>query len=272
MAIFSERYGYTKVSELLIREEIPESIKNSILNWLHLVERSIGQNNYEKLEKEVWVYFLNKDLRKLSTTYFTKAIVISSEIEKNNLLWYEKLNLIEFILPSIKTVIVQSDYLSLIKSLNNEFKRHNFSYRIVGDMIEEITSKVEIDSVETALINPNNSVQIHLHAALNSLSASQKNPDYRNSIKESISAVEVYCREKTGESTLGKAISKLESKGIILPNVLKKAFELQYSYTNDKTSGIRHALMDDTKPPSSGEAIYMLVSCSAFINYLVQKS
>jgi len=272
MAVFSERYGYTKVSELIIREEIPEPIRNSILNWLHFVEKSITSYNYESIEKSVWVYFLNKDIRKLSTTYYSKAIVIRSEIENYNLHWYEKLNLIEFILPLIKSFLDQSKYLSLIESLNNEFERHNFSYRIVGNMIEEITSKVEIDSVETALINPNNSVQIHLQAALNSLSASQKNPDYRNSIKESISAVEVYCREKTGESTLGKAISKLESKGIILPNVLKKAFELQYSYTNDKTTGIRHALMDDTNPPSSGEAIYMLVSCSAFINYLVQKS
>lgn len=38
-------------------------------------------------------------------------------------------------------------------------------------------------------------------------------------------------------------------------------------------SGIRHALMDDSGAytPKAEEALFMLVSCSAFINYLVKK-
>ena len=37
--------------------------------------------------------------------------------------------------------------------------------------------------------------------------------------------------------------------------------------------GIRHALMDDTAEyvPGAEEALFMLVSCSAFINYLNSK-
>ena len=48
-------------------------------------------------------------------------------------------------------------------------------------------------------------------------------------------------------------------------------FSERYGYTNDKTTGIRHALMDDTNAPTADEAIFMLVSCSAFINYLTKK-
>jgi hypothetical protein len=93
--------------------------------------------------------------------------------------------------------------------------------------------------------------------------------DYRNSIKESISAVEALVREITGESTLN--LKKLDNTGIVLPSVLRKAFELLYGYTNDESTGIRHALMDDTNAPGADEAVFMLVSCSAFINYLTKK-
>ena len=43
-----------------------------------------------------------------------------------------------------------------------------------------------------------------------------------------------------------------------------------YAYTNQPDTGIRHALMDDddTYTPASEEALFMLVSCSSFINYL----
>lgn len=43
---------------------------------------------------------------------------------------------------------------------------------------------------------------MHLNKALE-LYAQRPIEDYRNSIKESISAIEVYCREITGEKTLG---------------------------------------------------------------------
>ena len=51
------------------------------------------------------------------------------------------------------------------------------------------------------------------------------------------------------------------------------AFEKLYVYTNQEETGIRHALMDDEEnyTPSAEEALFMLVSCSAFINYLDRK-
>lgn len=71
---------------------------------------------------------------------------------------------------------------------------------------------------------------------------------------------------------MDKALGKLEAKGIILNPLLKNAFEKLYYYTNDKRTGIRHAWMDESNPPSSDEAIFMIVTCSAFINYLTKKN
>ena len=42
-------------------------------------------------------------------------------------------------------------------------------------------------------------------------------------------------------------------------------------YTNDSNTGIRHALMDGKELPGFEEAKYMLVSCSAFVNYIQGK-
>ena len=135
-----------------------------------------------------------------------------------------------------------------------------------------ITSEQEIKTIETAIENSARNIKMHLNRALD-LYAQRPNGDYRNSIKESISAVEAFCREKTGENTLGKALNKLEKNGIIFPDVLKHAFDKLYAYTNQPDAGIRHALMDDTGvyTPQAEEAIFMLVSCSAFINYLNKK-
>lgn len=65
----------------------------------------------------------------------------------------------------------------------------------------------------------------------------------------------------------------MEDKGLKIPSVLRKAFENLYGYTNDEKTGIRHSLMDESAQyvPGAEEALYMLITCSAFINYLNSK-
>lgn len=50
-------------------------------------------------------------------------------------------------------------------------------------------------------------------------------------------------------------------------------FEKLYAYTCQPDNGIRHALMDEDGKYVLGqeEAMFMLVSCSAFLNYLYRK-
>ena len=84
--------------------------------------------------------------------------------------------------------------------------------------------------------------------------------------------MEAICEEITGirgkEATLGKMLKKIEENGIEIHSGLKSAFNILYGYTSD-ANGIRHA--GDIGGPSStfDEAKFMLISCSAFINYLV---
>ena len=278
MGLFSERYGYKKVSDVIIREEITPEIQNAICSCfdqlldIYKIERYlVPSSELKELEKHIWTKFFNQRL----SNYDYSSFSIPSCIEEPYVQWYEVLDLIEF---SIKYMhhrdegIGRSASIHFVALLNSEFERLNFAYRIVNCEIIEITSEQEIKAIEKAIESSPRNVKMHLNSALEKL-AQRPDGDYRNSIKESISAVEAFCREKTGESTLGKALSKLEQKNIIIPQSLKSAFSKLYEYTNHADTGIRHALMDDegTYTPTADEALFMLVSCSAFINYLSKK-
>ena len=279
MALFSERYGYTKVSDVIIREKITPEIKNAICSCFDELETIYLSSGYHsgidklvELEKHIWRKFLNERL----ANYDPNSFSIPEYIEDPFLPWFKVLDLIEF---SIKYMCHQCDEKNKLTAstrfvalLNSEFERLNFAYRIVNLEIVEITSKQEIKAIECAIDNSPRNIQMHLNSALEKY-AQRPIGDYRNSIKESISAVEAFCREKTGENTLGKALKKLESRGLVIHSSLKSAFEKLCVYTNQEETGIRHALMDDEAnyTPTAEEALFMLISCSAFINYLDQK-
>ncbi len=55
-----------------------------------------------------------------------------------------------------------------------------------------------------------------------------------------------------------------------LHGALKEGFSNLYGYTSS-AEGIRHALLDESEL-SFEDAKFMLVSCSAFVNYLIVKA
>lgn len=279
MALFSERYGYTKASDVIIRERITPEIQNAICSCFDKLEeiyRLAGFNgpNYELigLEEYLWTHYFNERLSNFDFYEYRSTDYIEDPSKQ----WFQKLDLIE---TCIKYMHHRDSFYRYDSSkrfaqlLNSEFRRLNFAYRIVGNEIVEITSEQEIKAIENAIENSPSNIKMHLNSALEKY-AQRPIGDYRNSIKESISAVEAFCREKTGENTLGKALKQLEGKGIVIPPLLNSAFEKLYAYTNQGDTGIRHALMDDegNYTPAAEEALFMLVSCSAFINYLERKA
>lgn len=163
---------------------------------------------------------------------------------------------------------------SIYEEVNTILRREFIGYRFVDEQLTPISDELEVREIKQALQNPYSSVYEHLSKA-NKLIADRNAPDYENSIKESISAVEALCEILTGitgrEATLGKMLKKLEEEGVEIHSGLKAAFNSLYGYTSD-ANGIRHA--GNIGGPSSTfeEAKFMLVSCSAFVNYLIAVS
>jgi AbiJ N-terminal domain 4 len=205
---------------------------------------TLAVNSSDKVMKEIFSNFIR--------SWFFKAK------------WFEVYDLLEF--------IANFNIKNLIEASNIFLEREVSAYRFVGSQLTKITSEEEIKEIEDVLNNDDKflNVKRHITKALEHMS-DRKNPDYRNSIKESISAVEALCIIITGDqkATLGTALKIIE-KNHNLHGSLKNAFSSFYGYTSD-SSGIRHALTEDSTDISFDDAKFFLVSCSAFVNYLISK-
>ena len=188
--------------------------------------------------------------------------------------WYEVYDFIEFII-SFDQVDLNIEFEGFINACNQTLESEFSAYRVVDNQIAPITNDLEIKQIESAIDITNQYTSfigsnIHLHSALEMLSE-KTNPDYRNSIKESISAVESISKviSNNAKDSLGGALDKIKGKIKIHPS-LERGFKQIYGYTSD-SDGIRHGLMDN--PDCAFEdALFILVSSSAFINYLIAKT
>ena len=218
--------------------------------------------NFEKTMVELGIHYefpYNKIAKQKNVETLKKHII-------NGNCWWLIYELIEIYVARILETSQKDEFISQI---NRILEEENSGYRMISEIFVPITNEVELSAVEETLFSSFDVVEKHMKKAL-SLYSDRLHPDYENSVKESISAVESMCCIITGESgktaTLGATLKKLEKHGIHIHEAMKSAFEKLYGYTSDE-NGIRHGGID-FKGASSDDARYMLISCSAFLNYL----
>lgn len=230
-------------------------IKFSIRNGI-LTEKINTKGDNVILKNRLWTLFYQSafdpyDSLNLELTNFEKTMVELG---------------IHYEFPYNKIAKQKNEFISQV---NRILQEENSGYRMISEIFVPITNEVELSAVEETLFSSFDVVEKHMKKAL-SLYSDRLHPDYENSVKESISAVESMCCIITGESgktaTLGATLKKLEKHGIHIHEAMKSAFEKLYGYTSDE-NGIRHGGID-FKGALSDDARYMLISCSAFINYL----
>lgn len=177
--------------------------------------------------------------------------------------WYEVYDFLEVVIGYFSSP-------SLVNEVNSILEKELSGYRFVGGVFTDITSDQEIEMLEQAVNDTDfPAVSSHLKRAL-TLMSDKNNPDYRNSIKEAISAVESLAKAITGKpkATLGEALKVLETTGNLHP-ALKNSFLNLYGYTSDE-GGIRHAMLNEPRL-TVADAKFFLLSCTSFINYLKSK-
>jgi hypothetical protein len=185
--------------------------------------------------------------------------------------WNEVYDIVEFVASNYPDQYdrVTTGFRSYCNAI---LEREVSAYRFVAEKITQVTDEREIAAIEEAADTAGSlkPAAIHLRTALDML-ADRKSPDYRNSIKESISAVEAACKVVAGDekADLDKALKQLK-KQLGLHGALEKAFSSMYGYSSD-ADGIRHALMDEPNLAFE-DAKFMLVACAAFVNYLKAKA
>lgn len=278
---FSERNGYADSTDIMILEEVPPEIANAISSALCRVFQKFKSNPWvlpgeishqQTLAQSIWTDFMNEDLAKFDLMFDRGYKDISNWIISDATVWYRKLDLVEFISDKL-SFLSKSISEQFVDEINEQFERLKFGYRLISGTVVDIVSEDEITSVQTAVENSIEQVAIHLKKALN-LHTKRPKPDYANSIKESISAVEAYLRHATGKKNFGDALKEWQKKYSNIHPLLYASIDKLYGYTNQPDVGARHALMDSSSEyvPQSSESLYILVTCSAFINYLRNKS
>ena len=275
--LFSERNIYNE--KPLMLNDISENCKARILNRFNVFFRmqldvmpSIFILNilWDRLgyKVDLDLYELeNEDIRDLLMNQINRIWYAQQ--------WYTYYDILEIILSFsvLDSKVIGSNEKEKITNFKNGvnkiFLEENIGYRIINNQVVDITNEEEIDEIEKAMDSIFDTVNNHFEKALLFYS-DRKNPDYKNSIKESISAVEsmccIICEEKV---VLGKALGKLEKNGIYIHGAMKNGFQALYGYASDE-SGIRHGGIED-KEVTEEDAKFMLVTCSAFVNYLKVK-
>ena len=271
MKLFSEREGLKKVRTEIQADSMDDALRNRLWNILRVfyVDPMLQWHNITREMARVMIKFYDIYLKeKVDNAPGTNSQIRDYLREfVSGAFWYRVYDLLEFLVAEYSEEETNEEFM---KACNAILESEQSAYRFVGNQITQITSEEEISEIEEALETPLRPVRAHLENSLKLLS-DRKSPDYRNSIKESISAVEAICRliTKDKKATLGQALKVVETK-IGLHGALKKAFSNLYGYTSS-AEGIRHALLDESKL-SFEDAKFMLVSCSAFINYLTSKA
>lgn len=269
---FSQRIGKKPIKSVLQIELIDDDLKNRL--WNAFLENFfyILDDNEQKMNicKFIWKEFFKQTIDKLPIYSYNDYSFFIDYIRKwffNEAEWFEIYDFIELI--ALFDTELNTGFK---KECNWALKIELAGYRIIDGKVVRITTEEEIQAIEEATNYTDKwiSVNTHLKTSLELLS-DRKNPNYRNSIKESISAVEAFCKIITNndKATLGDALKEIEKKYKIHA-ALKNAFTAIYGYTSD-SSGIRHALLEDDINVTFEDAKFMLVCCSAFINYLKTK-
>ncbi len=276
---FSQRYGYTPVKSALQIESIDAELRNAlwsvvklhywdvvrwsddILNSRRLLS-NYGNENIQALCQRLWLHFFKQPLDTLPNDFEEVYGRLRKYFFESK--WYEVYDFIEFLAQSYPE---ESRNAEFTRAINVFLEREVAAYRFVDGRIVQITAAEEIDAIESATGAERGPVRAHLDRALH-LMADRRAPDYRNSVKESVSAVEAFVRSITGsdKGTLGELLKRLAGAHPVHP-ALEAAFTKLYGYTSD-AKGIRHALLEGDGQVTFEEAKFMLVACSAFINYV----
>ena len=269
MSVFSRRYGYSEEPEIQY-EYVGKRLKNRL--WNNFFSAEYDADSFDRLDNALTNVERMMDHFGL-TFYIPRSLTArATNVKKlkeyvfDDTKWYLIYDLIEHHVGFFNKTVQRN----FCKEYNEILEDECSGYRFVNGQITPITNKEEIKTIEKATNTKYSAVNKHISKALVLFSDRTKH-DYENTIKESISAVEALCCIITNDkkATLGDALKKMECKGIKLHKALQSAMSSLYGYTSDE-GGIRHGSIDFTGA-SSEDAKYMLISCSAFVNYLIEK-
>jgi hypothetical protein len=226
MTSFSERHSFTQPKKIQI-DNLDMELRNSLWNVCSGV--FFIQRKNKKLSADPMYHLATK----LYRDYYKRPIesltdYIPSFVEQQldffqTAQWYDVLNIVEF----MNTQCLRADGQQTFEhQLNEVLEREKSAYRFIAGKLAPITNETEMRELELAARCGDRFAPVaeHVRTALE-FYCKKPRPDYRNSIKESISAVESAAKVIAGlkNATLGDAIKVIDQR-----HSLHKSFKEEY--------------------------------------------
>jgi len=293
---FSIRYGHKETSNVLQVESMSDALSNSL--WNCILKHYFNEKNtirdssgyaggpwmskplYKTIE-EFWINYLKEPIDQINDHWEPMYKMIRKMFLYGD--WHFVYDFIEFFANNNytedynryndKELRYRGKNLLFINACNAVLETECSGYRFVDGYITPITDPIEIQEIETALSQAQKETKIHIRKAIKALSDKKgTNLIYKDSIRESIHAVEAICKKISSQNTLGAALKDISKNSHIqIHPALNEAFQKIYGYTSDQ-GGIRHAEgIGEGSDVSFEDAKFMLVAVSAFVNYLTVK-
>jgi hypothetical protein len=270
---FSTRHGFDPFAGKLQTEGMDSGLRTRLWNVVYAA--CFKQVNVDTwgFAVDLWCSFLKQNSRLMEGPYAMQSYaVLYLEPLYLKLPWYRVYDLLETIAQGYPFAVSPNKVSkgAFLDAVNSSLQEERSAFRLIGDIVAPIISEEQRGAVAMAISIPPLPVQRHLKKAL-ALLSEKKSPDYANSMKESISAVEAICKIIASDENadLTAALREVD-KRLPLHGALKNALNSLYGYSSSE-AGIRHASVKDSDVDLQ-MAIFFLTVCSAFINYLVAEA
>lgn len=257
---FSQRIGETPIQETIQKDTMTESFKNRLLNR---IQQGLQENSIRVIRS----MYLPKRFRNDFCELFGVSLNDWGDYTHDFLtqLQDQFKDDINFAYDFIEFFV--SKFPSGKESFNEILAFEKSAYRFDdNNELISITDVLEIEELDKAdkLSDPYKSVKEHLSKAKTFFS-DRKNPDYKNTVAESVHAIEALCKIilENDKATLSDAL-KLQK----LHPALAGSIDKLYGFSSDT---VRHGnkSKEKTKPIDEHDARLILVTSHSIVNYLI---
>ena len=279
MASFAERVGKRATRTITQTDDLDVDTRTELWNTFVVLRdilneagrRSNWDNETAKnLLASIWAWEFKKPRDEMKSEGQVWGLIKQTVMEAE---WFDVLDLIEETVKYLKRYAEQYTRNldeTFTEAFNNRFEHFLVGYRFIGQELTPIDTSAEADAINAAIEDVASIAGArHSLERATELLADREKPDYPNSIKESISAVEAVVKKVTGKGELSKGLADLEAAGLTIHPALKSAWVKMYGWTSDE-DGIRHGGID-AADADQALAAYMLKTCSAFVSYLTEE-
>ena len=188
--------------------EMDDELRNGLWNVIHFTffapRLQVGQGGHYVCDATLRRFILKLASEVVKVRVDALPIYWAGQLEPvrdhfNHVPWNQVYEFVEFVAnnPDRDDVARMAVFL---QECNRVLERELSGYRFVGKQLVRITDSSELEAIEAARSQPTRlaSVQMHLDTAMRHMSDRER-PDYRNSIKESICAIEGFCSLLAGQ-------------------------------------------------------------------------